>query len=128
MCSANAVLQLLVHSPPFWNMLKELGDLKVHRREGGPEIDGRATPVLDATVKFFGEFVLRKELPPAQQPPQQAASRKPKEDEEAKNVQNVVDSFEPSYMYDAMKGKRQLKGFLVCFCATQHPAITDVLV
>ncbi|KAI0268541.1 hypothetical protein BGY98DRAFT_334976 [Russula aff. rugulosa BPL654] len=27
-CFANAVLQLLVNSPPFWNLFRELGDLK----------------------------------------------------------------------------------------------------
>ena len=121
MCLANAVLQLLVHSPPFWNLLRELDDLKGNRREGGLEIDGHATPLLDATVKLFEEFVLREEPPLAQQPPQQAAGGKPKEDEEAKKAHNVVGSFEPSYMYDVMKGKRQLKGLLVCSRATQYP-------
>ena len=128
MCFANAVLQLLVRSPPFWNLLRELGDLKGHRGEAGPETDGRATPLLDATRKLFGEFVSRKELPPAQHLSQQAAVEKPKEDEEAKKMQNVVDSIEQSYMYDVMEGKRQLKGLLVRSRATQHPAITDVLV
>ena len=128
MCFANAVLQLLVRSPPFWNLLRELGDLEGHRGERGPETDGCATPLLDATRKLFGEFVSREEPPPAQQPPQQAAEEMPKGDEEAKKMQNVVDPFEPSYMYDVMEGKRQLKGLLVCSRATQHPAITDVLV
>ena len=128
MCFANAVLQLLVRSPPFWNLLRELGDLEGHRGERGPETDGCATPLLDATRKLFGEFVSKEEPPPAQQPPQQAAEEMPKGDEEAKKMQNVVDPFEPSCMYDVMEGKRQLKGFLVCSRATQHPAITDVLV
>jgi hypothetical protein len=53
MCFANAVLQLLVHSPPFWNLFRELGDLKGKRGEGGPDIGGSATPLVDAMVRFF---------------------------------------------------------------------------
>ena len=126
MCFANAVLRLLVHSPPFWNLFRELDDLKGRRGEGGQETDGCATPLLDATTKFFGEFVFKEESPLAQQPPQQAAGEESKEDEEAKKMHNVMNSFEPSYMYDVMKGKRHLKGLLVCSRSSQHPVNTDL--
>ena len=107
MCFANAVLQLLVHSPPFWNLFRELGDLKGRRGAGGPKNDGITTPLLDATVRFLEEFLLKeKELPQTQR----AATEKLREDEEE---HNSVDSFEPTYVHDVMKKKRQLKNLLV---------------
>jgi ubiquitin carboxyl-terminal hydrolase 10 len=106
MCVADAVLQLLVHSPPFGNMLKELDDLNGQRVAGGLETGGGATLLVDATVRFFEEFMFKeKEPPPMQQEPQEP------EDEEAK----AIGSFEPTYLYDAMKEKRQLKSLLVRF-------------
>jgi ubiquitin carboxyl-terminal hydrolase 10 len=123
MCSANAVLQLLVHSPPFWNLFRELGDLKGQRGSGGLENGGGATPLVDATVRFFEEFMFKeKEPPPTQQSPQQAAGGKLREDEE----HNPVDSFEPTYMYDAMKEKRQLKNLLVRSRDQDAPSVTDL--
>jgi hypothetical protein len=101
-------LQLLLHSPPFWILLREVDDLKVQRGAGGPETGGGATNLVDATVRFFEEFmVMEKDLPPTQRSPQQA------EDEEARKKRNAVDSFEPKYLYDAMREKRQLKNLLV---------------
>ncbi|KAI0267937.1 hypothetical protein BGY98DRAFT_925384, partial [Russula aff. rugulosa BPL654] len=85
-CFANAVLQLLVNSPPFWSLFRELGDLKAQRGAGVPETGSGATPLVDATVIFFKEFL--------------------------KKDDNVVESFEPTYLYDAMKEKRQLKPLL----------------
>jgi hypothetical protein len=114
MCFVNAVLQLLVHSPPFWNMFRELGDLEGQREVRSSETGGGATPLVDATVRFSKEFVLTEKEPPLlQRPPEQAAGGKPKEDEEAKKEDDAGISFEPTYMYDAMKEKRQLKNLLV---------------
>ena len=110
MCFVNAVLHLLVHSPPFWNLLRELGDLKGLRGSGGPETGAGATPVADATVRFFEEFAFK-------EPPQQATSG-PRGPDEAKKEHNAVDSFEPTYLYDAMTDKRQLRNLLVCSRAT----------
>ena len=115
MCSANAVLQLLVHSPPLWNLFRQLGDLKELRGEGGPVTGDCATPLVDATVRFFEEFMDKEEPPPTRQ----AADGKPREGGEAKKESNDhVDSFEPTYIYDAMKEKRKLKGLLVRSRAT----------
>ena len=108
---ANAVLHLLAHSPPFWDLFRELGDLKGRCGTGCPETGGGATPLVDATLRFFEEFKFKK-TPPAQQPLQLTASGKPREVEEGNNV---VNSFEPTYMYGAMKEKGQLKTLLVCF-------------
>jgi ubiquitin carboxyl-terminal hydrolase 10 len=112
---ANAVLQLLIHSPPFWNLFWEIGEMKRQHEAGGPETGGGATPLVDAMVRFLEEFMFKeKEPPPTQQLPQVAAGGKPREDEEAKKEHSAVDSFEPTYMYDAMKEKRQPKKLLVC--------------
>jgi ubiquitin carboxyl-terminal hydrolase 10 len=113
MCFANAVSQLLVHSPLFWNLFRELEYLKGQRGAGGLETVGGATPMVDATMRFFEEFMLKEK-----ETLQQAAGGKPREDEEAKRGHNVVDSFEPMYMYDAMKETRQLKTLLVRSRAT----------
>jgi Ubiquitin carboxyl-terminal hydrolase len=118
MCFANAVLQMLVHSPPFWNLFRELGDLKRQQRGAvGPESDGDAIPLVDATVRLFEEFTFKeKKSHPIQvtQPSlQQAAGREPMEDEGENEEQKVADTFEPTYMYDAIKEKRQLKNLIV---------------
>ncbi|KAI0272070.1 hypothetical protein BGY98DRAFT_922339, partial [Russula aff. rugulosa BPL654] len=85
-CFANAVLQLLVNSPPFWNLFRELGNLEEQRGAGVPGTGGSSTPLVDATVRFFKEFM--------------------------KKDDNVVDSFKPTYLYDAMREKRQLRPLL----------------
>ena len=112
---ANSMLQVLVYSPLFRNLFREVGDLKGQHGAGGLENGGSATPLVDATIRFFEEFVFKDGPPPTQQPPPQAAGGKLREDEEAKKEHNVVDSFEPTYVYDAMKEKGQLKILLVRF-------------
>jgi Family of unknown function (DUF6535) len=107
MCSANAVLHLFVHTPPFRNLFRGLGDLK-GKRGGGPETCSGATPLVDAMVRFFEEFVVKE--PPMQQPPQRAAGGNPSEDEDATKEHNVVN---PTNMYDAMKKKGRLETFMV---------------
>ena len=123
MCFANAVLQLLVHSTPFWDLFSELGDLKGTRGAGLSETSDGATPLVDATSRFFEEFRFKGKQQP-QEPPQQVAGGNVKEDEGTKKEINA-DSFKPSYMYDAMKEKIQLKKLLVRFRATYRPAVTD---
>jgi hypothetical protein len=113
MCFANAVLQLLVHSPPFWNLFRELSDMKRQHGAEVPETGGSSTPLVDATVKFSDEFVFKEELSMTQQPQQKAAKGKVTENEEGKKEHNVVDSFNPRHMYIAMKEKRRFKDLLV---------------
>jgi hypothetical protein len=112
MCFANAVLQLLVNSRPFWNLFREMDDLKGQRGAGVPQAGGGVTPLVDATVRFFKEFIVEEESPSTQQQTQPATGGTLRTEEEKKD-DNVVDSFEPTYMYDAMKEKRQLKPLLV---------------
>ena len=111
-CYANAILQLLINLPPFRDSLTELCDLKGKRRAGDFETGGGATPLVDATMRFFKEFMVEEESPSIQQQSQPATGRISRADEE-KEDDEVVDSFEPTYMYDAMKEKRQLKSLLV---------------
>ena len=117
-CFANAILQLLVHSPSFWNLFREQGGLKGRRGVGSPETGGGATPLVDATVRFLEEFVF-KEPPPSHQ----AAGEK--EDEDLMKGYSTVDSFEPMYMYDVMKEKRRLKSLLVRSVVRMRPFVAD---
>ena len=89
------------------------GQRGISRGSGGLEIGGGATPLVDATVRFAEEFVFEEEPRPTQQSPQQAEGGMPREDEKAKKKHKPVISFEPTYMYDAMKEKRQLKHLMV---------------
>ena len=77
---------------------------------------GSATPLADATVRFFDEFIFRAGA--TSQPPEQFAGGKLKEAEEVKMDQDPKDSFEPTYLYDAMKEKEKehLKILLVRSC------------
>jgi hypothetical protein len=125
MCFANAVLQLLVYSPPLQNLFRQLGDLK-RQRGGAPEPSGCATPLVDAMIRFFEEFMFEeKEPPPTHQPPQQTAEGTPKEGGVEKKYNKTVDSFEPTYLYEAMKEKRQLNHLLVC---TYYPCALLMLI
>ena len=98
--------------PPSRNLFTELCDLKGRRRAGVFETGGGATPLVDATARFFNEFKVEEGSPSTQQRSQSATGRISRADGE-KEDDEVVDSFEPTYMYDAMKEKRQLKSLLV---------------
>ena len=112
-CFANAVLQLLVNLPPFWDLFRELGDQMGQRRPGVHEAGGSATPLVDATVGFVKEFMVEDKSPSTEQQSQPATGGTSRADEEKKD-ENAVDPFKATYMYDAMKEKRQLKPLLVC--------------
>ncbi|KAI0264525.1 hypothetical protein BGY98DRAFT_612143 [Russula aff. rugulosa BPL654] len=53
--------------PPFWNLFKDLDNLKGQRGAGVPQTDGGVTPLVDATVRFFKEFIVEEESPSTQQ-------------------------------------------------------------
>ena len=115
----NAVLQLLVHCPLFWNLFRDLGRLMGQHGLGeGQETDGVATPLVDAMVKFLDDFVYKEDVSMSQQSPQKTTRGKARENE-GKKEHNVVDSFSPGYIYVAMKERRQLKNLLVRSRATQ---------
>jgi hypothetical protein len=118
-CFANTILQLLVHCPLFWNIFRELGELMGKYGAGkSQKSDAGMTPLVDATLRFLSEFVYE-ENPQSRTPqPQQQPTRDDPSDDKGKKEHNVVDSFEPTYMYDVMKGKAQLGRFLVQSCVT----------
>ena len=107
-CFVNVVLQLLVNSPPFWYLFRVLGDLKRQCGLGVPETGSSATPLVDATVRFFKEFIVES--------PSTVRSSTQRQSQSATGGTSRAgeDSFELGYiMYDAMKEKRQLKPLLV---------------
>ena len=116
MCFANAVLQLLVYCPPFWRLFKELGRLmgQCEQGEGQGHGDG-ATPLVDATVKLLEEFVYEEKKPLPMPTPQQQVSRGKAKEEEEKKEEESLDSFMPTYVYDAMKEKKRFDNMRVCF-------------
>ena len=111
-CLVKAVLQLLMHSPPLWDLIRELSDLKERRRrEGDPETGGRATPLVDATAIFYEILDEEEKVPPrTQRLPQWVTGRKPRKDEKRRKEHNTVPT---SFMYDAIDEKRQLRSLLV---------------
>jgi ubiquitin carboxyl-terminal hydrolase 10 len=115
MCFANAVLQLLVYCPPFWKLFRELGRLMSPRdREEGQGTSGSATQLVDATVRFLQEFVYEEKMPlPTQQSQHQTRNANVKEEEDEKKQDDGVDSFIPTYVYDAMKEKKRFDNMRV---------------
>lgn len=49
-CYINATLQALIACPPFYNLMKEIGDLRAFRR------DNSCTPILDSFAELFLHF------------------------------------------------------------------------
>jgi Family of unknown function (DUF6535) len=114
MCPANAVLQLLVYCPPFLDLFRELGRLVGQR--GGRELSGVATPLIDATVKFLDNLPYKKKTSLTQQFLQQAIKDKAKGDEKEEEESDGVGPFITTYVYDAMKEKRQFNNVRILFC------------
>jgi Ubiquitin carboxyl-terminal hydrolase len=113
-CFANAVLQLLVHCPPFFSLFRDRGRLMGQQGPGQGLETGGATPLADAMVKLLDEFVYKEERFVTQRPQQNPEKGEERRNEEGKKEHDVAGSFNPRYMYDAMKEKRQLKPLLVC--------------
>ncbi|TBU35523.1 cysteine proteinase [Dichomitus squalens] len=107
MCFANAVLQILVYCPPFHRFFSDLkkhlaGPVVGSQREGS-----KATPLVDATIQFLKEFV--------PDPPANAnvnANPKSKGKEREDDNFDELDSFIPSYVYDAMKEKKRFANMI----------------
>ena len=77
--------------------------------------------LVDATVRFLGEFVDKGKPYLTQQLQQLAEKGKARENERVKKEDNGTDPFIPTYVYDAMKEKRQFKRILVRTCAHVVP-------
>jgi ubiquitin carboxyl-terminal hydrolase 10 len=106
MCFANAVLQTLVYCPPFHRLFTDLGRLLP-----GPVVgkdQERKTPLVDATVQFVRDFEMK---------PSKKQEGKGKEREELEDDWEV-NSFLPTYFYEAMKEKKRFESMRVrplCF-------------
>lgn len=138
MCFANAVLQILVYCPPFHKLFVDLGKLlaaeKVEKESGvwaGPPSAARAvsssstggattkkpsaTPLVDATTQFLKEFLVEKKKGKngngASGSGYSYTGRgKGKErDFEMDDEEWDMDSFLPTYIYDAMKEKKRFE-------------------
>jgi ubiquitin carboxyl-terminal hydrolase 10 len=105
---------LLVYCPPFWKLFRELGRLVGPRDRGeGQGTGGTATLLVDATVRFLEEFVYEEKMPlPTRQSQQQIGNVKVREEDDEKK-EDGVDSFIPSYVYDAMKEKKRFDNMRV---------------
>jgi hypothetical protein len=110
---ASAVLQSLVYCPPFRDLFRDLG-----QRERG-ETGGGTTPLVDATVRFLGNFPYKEKSSLTHQ----AARGKVRKDKDGKKENEGVHSFLSTDVYDAMKEKRQFIimkarscAYVVAFC------------
>jgi ubiquitin carboxyl-terminal hydrolase 10 len=102
MCFANAVLQTLVYTPPFFRLFNEIG--KYLGREGTKLSDlvGKEVPLMDATVEFLNEFKPKPRL-------------SGNNNRDADDDFDGVDSFIPSNIYEAMKAKSRFENMGVSF-------------
>ncbi|KAI9488245.1 hypothetical protein BDB00DRAFT_877631 [Zychaea mexicana] len=87
-CFMNVILQPLSHCPPFYNLLKTIGQHVVHSFRS-------KTPLLDSMIEFMNEF-----------------RSEPAKNEEVK-AEPYGEPFVPEYVYDALRGQKRfdsLKG------------------
>ncbi|KAF9242005.1 hypothetical protein BU15DRAFT_44303 [Melanogaster broomeanus] len=101
MCFANAVLQVLIYCPPFWRLFHELGKFVDSSADG--DVSTSKTPLVDASVRFLREFIPKSKAAPEGKGKGVARAYDAYEDEE----DNVMDSFIPTYVYDALKEKKR---------------------
>jgi hypothetical protein len=122
MCFANVALQLLVYCPQFWNQLRYMSRLIGQRGEPKGQPTGGARKVLvDATFRLLDEFVHKEKTSLTQRSLKLAQKRQAMEDEKEKKDDNDIDPFIPTYVFDAMKEKKQFKHILVRTCAHIAP-------
>jgi len=119
MCFANSVLQVLLYCPPFYRLFAALG-----RLFKGEKQDERTTPLVDATIQFFEEFVQEDTANKGQEKAKMTLrdsmvrNGKGKEreilDGELEDEEDLHNSFIPTYVYDAMKEKKRFEHMRVC--------------
>lgn len=101
MCFANAVLQVLIYCPPFWRLFHDLA--KFIDSPADDDISNSKAPLVDATVRFLKEFIPKTKS---------TSEGKGKAVERPINghtdeQDNLMDSFIPTYVYDALKEKKR---------------------
>lgn len=89
MCFMNAILQVLVYCPPFYNLFDRIG------KEVLQKMSSR-TPLMDAMVMFIREFQLLSDI----------AARSGQVGEKAKQIalENIGEAFGPDNIYSSMRG------------------------
>jgi hypothetical protein len=88
-------------------------DQPMGHREGG-EASGHATPLMDATVRFLDEFSYKEKSFSAHQQEERGTVR---ENKDGNEEDDGAHSFLSTYVYDAMKEKRQFIFMRVHYCA-----------
>ncbi|BFZ56109.1 hypothetical protein PYCC9005_003151 [Savitreella phatthalungensis] len=94
MCFMNAVLQLLVYCPPFYNLFDRIG------REVRQKMDSK-TPLMDAMIMFIREFRLLKTLA--------ASTGKTGERAMQAALELIGETFGPDNIYSSMSGNPRFK-------------------
>ncbi|KAG9318931.1 cysteine proteinase [Chiua virens] len=100
MCFANAVLQVLIYSQPFWRLFHELGKFLDIPADG--HISNSKTPLVDATVGFLKEFV-----PKTKPTPEGKGKGVDRTSNGCDDDDDLMNSFIPTYVYDALKEKKR---------------------
>ena len=77
--------------------------------------------LVNATFRLLNEFVHKEKTSLTQWSLQLAQKGKAREDETERKEDNDMDPFIPTYVYDAMKEKKQFKGMLVRACTHIAP-------
>lgn len=131
MCFANAVLQLLVYCPPFWKLFTELGKVLPAAPEGqqqqqqqqglgsGKVQEEGETPLVDATIRFLKEFgpveqkEKEKERAKGNGYGYGGGKGKERREEPEEEEGDGLDSFMPTYIYEAMKEKKRFDNMRV---------------
>ncbi|KAI0323994.1 hypothetical protein GY45DRAFT_1375902 [Cubamyces sp. BRFM 1775] len=100
MCLANSVLWILVYRPSFHRFFSERRKHLAGIVVGSQREDSKATPLVDAAVHILKEFV--------PDPPASNRAEKAKDKEREDHLFDELDSFIPTYVYDAIKEKKSL--------------------
>lgn len=100
MCFANAVLQVLIYCPPFWRLFHDLDKFLGAPADG--DISNSKTPLIHAAIRFLREFI-----PKTRPPPQGKGKAAERLIDGYSDDEELMDSFIPTYVYDALKEKKR---------------------
>lgn len=95
MCFANAVLQVLIYCPPFYRLFHDLAKFL----DG--DVSNTKTPLVSATVRFLNEFM------PKTRPAPEGKGKAVDRTHSYSDDDDLMDSFIPTYVYDALKEKKR---------------------
>lgn len=95
-CFMNVILQPLSHCPPFYNLLKTIGNHVVHSFKS-------KTPLLDSMIEFVNEFRPESTTNPADH-----------------NPEPYGEPFVPEYVYDALRGQKRFDSLRVSVTMKCH--------